>query len=303
MELSPHLARTIAFRTVRKGYDPAEVDAFREQAASAIENAQNQATAMEARARAAIAKLQEATQAAAERPAAAAVAPAPAAEPAAAPDRGATPERPPAREVAATANDAETISRTLLLAQRTAENTVAEAKSSAESIVSEARATAAAEIHEARSETTRLIDEAKAEARRQAESERVAAENEVQALLARREFLLSDVEYLEQHIAAQRQRVKGAADSLLDIVERQPSGLAEARRPLLSASADPEPTPAGDRGPAATPPGWDGNGTMPDEEVAVDHGAPGQGGGELLEPTPVHQEALLEFGDEDSTEH
>ena len=48
------------FKTVkRNGYDPAEVDAFKTTVASSIESAQNQATAMEARARAAVAKLQE----------------------------------------------------------------------------------------------------------------------------------------------------------------------------------------------------------------------------------------------------
>lgn len=289
MDLSPHLARTIAFRTVRKGYDPAEVDAFREQAATAIETAQNQATAMEARARAAIAKLQEATQHAAERT----KDPSPAAGTTTTAGPGSAPEVAPVAtsspsQVRATTDDAETISRTLLLAQRTAENTVADAQRSADSLVAEARATAAAEIGEARTETARLIDEAKAEARRNAETERLSAENEVQALLARRDFLVSDVEHLEAHIASQRDRVRGAADALLDIAERSASGLADARRPLLSASADDELPPPAQEMPAP-PTTWDGAGQMGDEEVTVD---------EPLEPTPVHTEVALEFGDD-----
>ena len=62
MELTPQAVRGTGFKTVRKGYDPGEVDVFKNQVASAIESAQNQATAMEARARAAVAKLQELTQ-------------------------------------------------------------------------------------------------------------------------------------------------------------------------------------------------------------------------------------------------
>ncbi|HAP75613.1 MAG TPA: hypothetical protein DCR14_05970, partial [Acidimicrobiaceae bacterium] len=62
MEMSPQTIRSTGFRTVKKGYDPAEVDAFKDQVASVVETAQNQATAMEARARAAVAKLQEVSQ-------------------------------------------------------------------------------------------------------------------------------------------------------------------------------------------------------------------------------------------------
>jgi len=54
MELTPQAVRSTGFKTVRKGYDPDEVDTFKNKVASAIESAQNQATAMEARARAAV---------------------------------------------------------------------------------------------------------------------------------------------------------------------------------------------------------------------------------------------------------
>ena len=62
MEMSPQAVRSTGFKLVKRGYDPEEVDAFKEQVASAVEFAQNQATAMEARARAAVAKLQEVSQ-------------------------------------------------------------------------------------------------------------------------------------------------------------------------------------------------------------------------------------------------
>jgi len=225
MDFSPQTVRSAGFKTVKKGYDPAEVDDFKEKVAAAIETAQNQATAMEARARAAVAKLQEVSQ-----------------------------QTTTTREAGGRTNeeDAETISRTLLLAQRTADATVAQANADAEAITVKARVDATTVIDNARSMADKVLDEARLEARRSAESERIKAENEVQALLARRDFLLADVDHLEHHIGAQRERLRDAAVSLQDLVERVPGGLGEMRRPLLSASAETllsaprtaEPTPA-----------------------------------------------------------
>ncbi|HZX54252.1 MAG TPA: DivIVA domain-containing protein [Ilumatobacteraceae bacterium] len=211
MDFSPQTVRSAGFKTVKKGYDPSEVDDFKEKVAAAIETAQNQATAMEARARAAVAKLQEVSQ-----------------------------QSTATRDAGGRTNDedTETISRTLLLAQRTADTTVAQASADAEAITVKARVDATTVIDNARSMADKVLDEARLEARRSAESERIKAENEVQALLARRDFLLADVDHLEHHIGAQRERLRDAAVSLQDLVERVPGGLGEMRRPLLSASAD-----------------------------------------------------------------
>jgi DivIVA domain-containing protein len=234
MDFSPQTVRSAGFKTVKKGYDPVEVDDFKEKVAAAIETAQNQATAMEARARAAVAKLQEVSQQVTS---------------------GATGPGPSASD-----EDSETISRTLLLAQRTADNTVARANTDAESITVKARVDATTVIDNARSMADKLLDEARIEARRSAEGERIKAENEVQALLARRDFLISDVDHLEHHLGAQRERLRDAAVSLQDLIERVPGGLGEMRRPLLSASAEsllspspPSPSPAG-AAPAAVEP-------------------------------------------------
>ena len=97
MDFSPQTVRSAGFKTVKKGYDPSEVDDFKEKVAAAIETAQNQATAMEARARAAVAKLQEVSQQVSS-------------------------GGPSGTSLAASDEDAETISRTMLLAQRTADN-------------------------------------------------------------------------------------------------------------------------------------------------------------------------------------
>jgi DivIVA domain-containing protein len=217
MEMSPQRVRSAEFKTVRKGADPKEVKAFLDDVADELERAQNQSTAMEARARAAVARLQEIT----ESGTAAAPAPAPAAAP-----------------VEASADEAETISRTLLLAQRTADSTVAEARSEAARIVRSANDEAATTLDSTREMAAQLLDEARSEARRVGESERISIAGEVEALKARRDFLESDVEQLELFLTEQRNRLRDAATSIVDIVERVPGGLGAARAPLLSASDD-----------------------------------------------------------------
>lgn len=231
MATTPQSIRTQQFKTSRKGYDTAEVDQFRDEVADALEAAQNEATAMEARARAAVARLQELTRAQTEsgeqpvvaEPVVAEAAPAPAAE---------------SQPVVASVDETETISRTLLLAQRTADTTVAEARAEADRLLEDARGRATASDEAARTERDRMIEDAKVEARRSGESERVRVEGEVQALLARRDFLESDVDALEQFIAAQRERLTEAATEISAVVTRVPNGLADMRRPLLSAAAE-----------------------------------------------------------------
>jgi len=219
MALSPQAIRQTTFKTSRKGYDPDEVSTFLADVAAALESAQNDATAMEARARAAVARLQELTQQAGG-------------------DAGGAQPAP----VRVAVDESETISRTLLLAQRTADTTVADAQAEADRLLTAARDDANASLDAARAEVAELIDEAKADARRAGESERVQVEGEVQALLARRDFLESDVDHLEQYLVAQRERIVEAVAALNDIVHRVPDGLADMRRPLLSAAAA-SPTP------------------------------------------------------------
>ena len=204
MPLSPQRIRDTQFKGSRRGYDQGEVDAFVEEVAAALEAAQNEATAMEARARAAVARLQELSQQS--------------------PDAA---QAQPAAQVHPTVDESETISRALLLAQRTADTTVAEAQAEADRLIAVGR-----------DEAAKLVDESRAEARRAGEAERVQVEGEVQALLARRDFLESDVDHLEQYLLAQRERITEVAAQLSDMVQRVPGGLADMRRPLLSAAAE-----------------------------------------------------------------
>lgn len=227
MAISPAEIRAIQLNTVRRGgYDQREVEAFRTAAADALEAALQESTAMEARARAAVARLQEVSQQAAP--------PAEASGETQAPAAGVTPTAtPPAtaeseddvKSRIVVVDEAETISRALLLAQRTADTTVAAAEQDA----TRRRESADAEAAE-------IVEAARVESRRAGESERVKVEGEVQALLARRDFLESDVDHLEQFLQAQRERIVEVAAELGDLTSRVANGLAPMRRPQLSAS-------------------------------------------------------------------
>jgi DivIVA domain-containing protein len=210
MEITPSQITAADFRTVRKGYDPAQVEEFLGQVAAALESAQQRSTAMEARARAAVARLEEATARRADEP----------------------------DEIRAAPDEVETISRTLLLAQRTADTTIAEAEVAAAQLADEARHDATAALDAAREQAAGLIEEARVEARRAGEAEREAAANEVEALRARREFLIGDVDQLERFLVDQRERLRSAARDIESLCERVPSGLGSVRPPVLSAADD-----------------------------------------------------------------
>ena len=225
MELSPQAVAAATFKIVKRGYDPDEVRSYLVEVSSSLESSQQQATAMEARARAAIAKLQDASHSGA-------ASAAPTSIPAAA---------------AVSSDDTENISRTLLLAQRTADATVTDAQTEAATIRSKAeieaatmtavaRADASAELDRAQVAAKRLVDEAAEDARRARSDEHVRAEAEYTALVTKRDSLLADVEVLERHVAGERSRVRDASVALKDLAERVPAGLAPANRPELSST-------------------------------------------------------------------
>ncbi len=225
MEMSPQRVRTAEFKTVRKGADLDEVRTFLNDVADELERAQNQSTAMEARARAAVARLQEMSEG----------------QPAAAAPLAAPIEAPP-ESVTVPAEQSDAISRTLVLAQRTADSLIAEAKAEAARVVGTANNEAAATRDSTREMAATMLDEAREEARRVGEAERLAIASEVDSLKARRDFLESDVDHLEQFLVAQRSRIRDAAAELIEVTDRVPGGLGDARRPLLSASDDPTPS-------------------------------------------------------------
>ena len=209
MELSPDSVSGTTFRIVKKGCDPEEVRSYLAQLAVSFEAMQKHAAAMEARARAATARLQEI-----------------AAQPAVAP--------------AGPTNDeaADSISRAMLLAQRTADTTIREAELEATQITARAKVEAQVLVDSGQGALNRMLDEAKNDARKAAEGELKRVDDEVASMLARRDFLLSDVEHLEQHIVTQRERLRDVASALNDLVSRVPGGLADLRRPLISAVSE-----------------------------------------------------------------
>ena len=155
MEMNPQRVRSAEFKSVRKGVDPDEVRVFLNDVADELERAQNQSTAMEARARAAVARLQELSDGGA--PAAEVVVSAP---------------------VEASTDEADTISRTLLLAQRTADTTVAEARTEAARILAVSSDEAAVTLDSTREMSALLLAEAREEARSVGEAERIAIAGE-----------------------------------------------------------------------------------------------------------------------------
>ncbi|RMH77286.1 MAG: DivIVA domain-containing protein [Actinomyces sp.] len=160
----------------------------------------------------------------------------------------------------------ETLKRTLVLAQRTADAAVAEARATAEALVAEAReraerlvgeaearsakarseaeATAAALLHDAEERASRLLAEAEtdrrrilAEAEREADAAARAARDrladEVRRLEELRAFLADDVELLESHLATERERLRREVAALSRLVD-DPEALRAAPAPATS---------------------------------------------------------------------
>ena len=102
-------------------------------------------------------------------------------------------------------DDAEMLQRTLLLAQRAADDAVNEAQAQARTLIEES---------EARAQT--LVGEAEATTRRIAESERRRLEDEIVELVSRRDKLRADADALEEYAGAYRERVRAAIEADLD---------------------------------------------------------------------------------------
>jgi DivIVA domain-containing protein len=254
MELSPKAIAGVEFRIVRRGYDPDEVRSFLVQVGKGVEEMRAQLVATDNRARAAMAKLQELSSAAPVAPAAPAPAPVAAPTPA------------PAVEAPREATDADTITRTLVLAQKTADAAVAEAQERARTIVAEAEAhakatladadrRAAAMVADAETKSAERVRAAENDARRQGEAERTRVVTELQELASRRDRLRSDAENLAGHVTAQRSRVSAAVEVLQQVLQH-PEGLTPIPVPASLTTDIPNP-PVPDLSPRASAPAAD----------------------------------------------
>src|SRR5438105_4822680 len=155
MDVTPQELRSSEIKDSWRGYDRDEVDDLLERAAVTIESLTQ--------------KLQDTASRPAPPPAAAS---APADVP-----------LPSSRD------DAEMLQRTLLLAQRAADDAVNEAQARARQLLEESEARAQA-----------VVSEAESSARRIAESERRRLEDEMRELASRREHLAGDADALEAYV-------------------------------------------------------------------------------------------------------
>ena len=133
----------------------------------------------------------------------------------------------------------EEMQRTLILAQRTADAAVREAREEADSLVAAARREAATVLTNGRQEADRYAAES-----------RLSLATEVRELEERRETLLGDLGTLEQHVEAQRSRMRTSIEELQRVVDdpdafrvEHPSGVEEPAPRAVEAPAEPMPEP------------------------------------------------------------
>src|SRR4051794_2880471 len=112
--------------------------------------------------------------------------------------------------------------RTLLLAQRAADEAVAEATAKSRQMMEEAEMS-----------SRRLIAESESEARRKGDAERQRLEHEIVELAGRRDTLLADVEALTRFEAEYRERMVRALESDLSALKTRPT-TAPASKPETS---------------------------------------------------------------------
>jgi DivIVA domain-containing protein len=227
MELTPQTLQSVEFREARRGgYNTRDVDDFIERVAAGVGHLNERVRSAEARAEAADARVADIQRELEE-----------------------VRRRPVAAESSETD---ETLRRTLVLAQRTADATIKEAKEEANRVLSEAREEAA---------HTRA--EAEAEARRGADSARVSAQAEVETLLASRDKLTVDIERLNKRLGEQRIGIQTGITELQRLLD-DPGKLKPTALPPLADVGSPTPL-----GPVPEPAA--GNGA--DEVEANVHGA------------------------------
>lgn len=236
MELTPQTLHAVEFREARRGgYNTRDVDDFIERVAGGVGQLNERVREAQSRADAAEARLVEAQRELDEV------------------------RRRPAAPVPEVSETDETLRRTLVLAQRTADATIKEAKEEANRVLSEAR-----------EEAARTRAEAEAEARRGADNARVTAQQEVETLLSNRDKLKSDLDALTRRLDEQRTQLR--------------SGITEMQRLLDDPSAL-KPLPPVKLADVDRPAPLDASATAPDGGQAADHeGANGRGPAEVAAP-------------------
>ncbi len=187
MDVTPQELRDVEIREAWRGYHRDDVDELLERAAATIESLEDQVRQAQLRA-------------------AQAPTPAPAPAPRPAPTPAPVERRPPGV-------DTDVIQRTLVLAQKAADEAVAEARTKAQQILADSETKAQA-----------LVGEAEASARRIAETERRRLEEEITQLTSARDTLNADVDALERFETEYKARLREAIHAELDALEQSSSG-------------------------------------------------------------------------------
>lgn len=206
MDVTPQLLHDVEFREAKRGgYNTQDVDEFLERLAVALER-QGSGT-QDARQRIEAA---EARAAEAER-------------------RAALAEQSAGESSASE----ETLRRTLVLAQRTADAAIREAEEEANRVLTAAQTEADRLLAEAHEVSVHAQAAAQDEARQAHEAARAQVLSEMIELEAARDQLRTDVELLERHLAGQRERAQSAVAELQRLLD-DPSSLAEVALPEIS---------------------------------------------------------------------
>jgi DivIVA domain-containing protein len=231
MDVTPQVINEVEFHQKMRGYDPDEVDDFLERVAAAV--GQMHDRIREAAERAAIAERRAAELEARVRDVngrPAAPAPAPAHVQAQAPV--AKPTSPSDED------DAETIRRTLILAQRTADAAVKDAQDAAARTLQSAEEQAQRVLTEAQERARQLVTEAESEARKTADGTRQRLVSEIISLEEARDGLRADHGILERHLEEQRLRLRSSIGDLQRLLD-DPGRLRVAPSPTLRGTTRP----------------------------------------------------------------
>jgi len=206
MDVTPQLLHDVEFREAKRGgYNTQDVDDFLERLAVGLERQEAQFREARQRLEAAEARIADAERRAAE-----------------------------AEQRATTTTDAdETLKRTLVLAQRTADAAIREAEEEAARTLSSAQEQAARLLADAQETSARARAEAEDDARRAHEDARAQVLAEMHELELARDQLRHDVEVLEAHLGHQRDRLRHSVDQLHHLLE-DPGALAEIDVPAVS---------------------------------------------------------------------
>jgi DivIVA domain-containing protein len=204
MDLTPQLLHDAEFREARRGgYDTRDVDEFLERVAVGIADVQERLRKAVERADAAEARAVAAERAAKE---------------------GGSSEA---------AELDETLKRTLVLAQRTADAAIKEAEEQAAQTLTSAREQAERLTADAQHQADAMKQQAEVEARRGADEARERALAEVAELNSAREVLQRDVDLLSAHFEAQRERLQTSIEALQRLLD-EPTALADIPAPEVS---------------------------------------------------------------------